>query len=424
MLALLVAIIAMALLAGTAYVFREDLVGLWLRRNLASRLSSALGADVSLDGVRWRAGVLHAGRAGISGGHLPFAGLTAARLRTDVDWERMFGPVQDAMRIVADDVEVTLGGTPGEVVRDAAGTGAAGAWPVLDFAVARFSMRDPGSGGWEVKETTLEARHEGGAWSFSGRGGSAVLPDFPPLRMEKFTALHRGASWSIESFVLADRDGGSVRGAAAFAGGQWSADFSWQNVKMATLLPGAAAGHFDGRSSGSAKWDDGILRGTMTIAGAETREISPLVKMASLFTGEKWDTLPWETLVFDFVREPDGTVSLTKLRAVSTKGIAVTGAGRMSPQAIEADLQLGVKRQGRPWLVAFMPVLFRTESDGYFWTPVHVSGTPQEPKEDLTTRVVAALAVAPATGAVETMTELPGAAAEAAGNLLESLMGR
>ncbi len=421
--ALLAAVAALALLAGTAYVFREELVGLWLRRNLAARLSSALGADVRLDGVRWKAGVLHASRAGISGENLPFANLAAVELRTAIDWERMVGPVQDAMRIVADDMDVTLDmdGAPHEVAHQGA---AGGAWPVLDFAMARFSLRAPGSNGWEIRDTTAEARHEGGVWSFSGRGGNAVLPGLPPLRIENFTALHRGASWSIESFTFKDLDGGSVSGSATFAGGQWSADFSWQNVKMAVLLRETAAGHFDGLSNGSAKMDNGTLRGTMTITGAETKAIPPLVKMASLFAGEKWDTLPWETLGFDFVREPDGTVRFANLRAVSTKGLAVEGSGRVAPQSIEADLQLGVLREGRPWLVAFMPVLFRKESGGYFWTNVRVEGTPDAPKEDLTARVVAALAATPATGAVQTVTELPGAAVEAAGNLLESLMGR
>jgi hypothetical protein len=87
-------------------------------------------------------------------------------------------------------------------------------------------------------------------------------------------------------------------------------------------------------------------------------------------------------------------------------------------------LELGLKREGRPWLVAFMPILFRHEKEGYLWTPVKVGGTPSAPTEDLTTRVVAALAAAPATEAVETAAELPSTAVEAAGGLLRSLLGR
>jgi hypothetical protein len=55
---------------------------------------------------------------------------------------------------------------------------------------------------------------------------------------------------------------------------------------------------------------------------------------------------------------------------------------------------------------------------------VKSGGTPQAPTEDLTTRVVAALAVAPATQAVESAAEIPATAVEAAGNLLRGLLGR
>ena len=134
--------------------------------------------------------------------------------------------------------------------------------------------------------------------------------------------------------------------------------------------------------------------------------------------------MPWETFRFEFTRAADGTVSFSALEASSTKGLTVRGSGRIGADSLAADLELGVRRDGRPWLVAFMPVLFRTEKDGYLWVPVRVGGTPAAPTEDLTARVVAALAMVPAAGAVEAAAKMPGAAAEAAGSLLETLMGR
>jgi hypothetical protein len=52
-----------------------------------------------------------------------------------------------------------------------------------------------------------------------------------------------------------------------------------------------------------------------------------------------------------------------------------------------------------------------------------VGGTPSALQEDLTARVVAALAVVPAGGAVETAAELPAGAVEAAGQLLRGFFG-
>ena len=124
------------------------------------------------------------------------------------------------------------------------------------------------------------------------------------------------------------------------------------------------------------------------------------------------------------MREADGAVAFSNLEAVSPKGLRVRGSGRIAAESLAADLDLGVRREGRPWLVAFVPVLFRAETDGYFWLKVRVGGTPSAPTEDLTTRVVAALAVAPAAGAAGAAAEIPGAAVEAAGSLLNTLMGR
>jgi hypothetical protein len=71
-----------------------------------------------------------------------------------------------------------------------------------------------------------------------------------------------------------------------------------------------------------------------------------------------------------------------------------------------------------------MPVIFRAEQSGYFWTTVNISGTPEQPVEDLSARLAAAVAVVPATTAVEAAAEIPGTAVEAAGGLLRSLLGR
>jgi hypothetical protein len=160
------------------------------------------------------------------------------------------------------------------------------------------------------------------------------------------------------------------------------------------------------------------------LAGAEARNLPALIKLASIFTGENYDNVAWETARFDFIRDARGAVLIENLTAISSKGLSLQGSGAFAHDHLSADLQLGLKREGRPWLVAFMPILFRSEKDGYLWTPVKVGGTPQAPTEDLTKRVVAALAVAPATQAVETAVEVPATAVEAAGNLLRGLLGR
>lgn len=411
--------------AAGAFVFRDALVGKWIERNLAAKLSEALEAEVEFEGLVWKDGVLRAESGRMGGGRLPFESLQASGLRSEIDWRRLMKPLTEPLSVEAAGADVVWragnapAGRPG-----GAGATAAKAQPAMEFAVAKFSLCHPDREGWAVRDTALRVKMEAGAWSFAARGGTFSALGMPPARLEKLAARQRGSAWAIEQFALEDGQRGVVEGTALHEGGAWSGEFSWKNLDAAKFLSGGASEHFAGKTSGSAKLKDGVLRGRMTVTGAETKKVPALVKLASHLVRENWDTLPWETFGFDFVREADGAVAFSNLEAVSPKGVRVRGSGRIAAESLAADLDLGVRREGRPWLVAFVPALFRAGNDGYFWLKVRVGGTPAAPTEDLTTRVVAALALAPAAGAAGAAAEIPGAAVEAAGSLLNTLMGR
>ena len=110
------------------------------------------------------------------------------------------------------------------------------------------------------------------------------------------------------------------------------------------------------------------------------------------------------------------------MQALTEKGVAVRCSGHYAADSIAADLQLGVRREGRPYLGAFVPVLFSHERDGYCWTTVEVGGRPGALTENLSARVASALVTVPATGVIDSAVEVPEAAGEAAGGLLRSLL--
>jgi hypothetical protein len=411
--------------AGGVFVFRESIVNLWIGKKLASVLSTAMQAEVELADVAWTEGTLRAGRGAVAGGALPFASLEVSDLRAAVGWEDLFHPLSRPLHIETGAAEIVW---PGETGRRSgppeSGSGSGAEWPALDWLVARFSLRHADDQGWSVRDTAARAVHEKGTWSVSGRGGTVRIFGLPPLDLERVSATHDGQSWRIGGFAVRDGTGGALAGSAVHENGSWSGEFSWQDIDLARLLPEKTAAQVAGKISGEATLQAGVLRGRAKLAGAQFNKVPQLVRMASLFAGENWDTIKWDVFRFDFVRHPDGRVEFAKLEAVSPQGIALHGAGHCAPDSLGADFQLGVARRGRPWLVAFMPVLFRAENSGYLWTPVKITGTPQAPVEDLSARLAAAAAVLPATTAIEAAAELPGTAAEAAGGLLRSLLGR
>lgn len=413
--------------AGAAYYMREQIINWWLQRQLAAQLAKISGADVKTEQVRYRDGVLSAGLCRVSGGSIPFSSLEIRDARVPIDWERIKNPSGEPLRLEAASVDLIWGnanasGPERGPLINAEKSGIA--MPVVEMAVGRFSYRHENSAGWRIADCDVRGKYDAGTWSFSGRGGMLHAPGWPPLGIEGLAGEHRARETTIERFALNGPKGGFVEGSARGIEGRWSGDFRWKDVAMELVLPEGATKHFTARSSGSGRLADETFRGQMELSGAEARNLPTLVKLASIFTGENYDNVAWETARFDFIRDARGAVLIENLNAVSSKGLSVKGSGAFAESHLSADLQLGLKREGRPWLVAFMPILFRSERDGYLWTPVKVGGTPTAPTEDLTTRVVAALAVAPAKEAVDTAVEVPATAVEAAGNLLRGLLGR
>jgi len=417
--------LALLLLAGAAaWFFRDRLVDTLLQSRLGAEVSRLIGADVEVTDSTYRDGILQVGRGVVSGPNLPFARLQLERVRTAIEWRQLQDFGSSPLHIEAENIDLVWRKRGTQRAEVGARGGASGKEvPTIDILAERFSFRHEDGGEWSIRDTKARLRYDKGTWSFSASGGRLENPGWPSLEIERLTGEQQGRGWRIASFALKD-DEGALAGSATLDPGGMSGEFSWQDFKIDGFLPQKAGDYFTARSSGDAVLERGELRGQMKLAGAETRNLPALVKLASIFTGEDYSTVPWDSFRFEFVRKADGSLTFSNLVAVSPKGLAVRGSGATGASSLSADLQLGLKREGRPWLVAFMPILFRQEKEGYLWTPVKVGGTPQAPTEDLTTRVVAALAVAPATQAVESAAEIPATAVEAAGGLLRSLLGR
>ena len=417
------AAVLLALAAGALFLARGAILGAWLDHRVGGALAAATGAAVDLREVSWHDGVLRAGHVGLSGGSLPFESLRATDVRAAVEWRQLLGTAPRPWHIEISEATVVWKTDPASG-GPADGAAAAEAQPSLDLLVGRLTLRHADHDDWSLRDTAARVVRDGGTWSFAARGGTAHLPGSTALGVERISAVRDGRVWRVGGFALRDAAGGMLAGSGDNAAGAWTGEISWQDVDLAPLLPAPLAGHAAGRISGDATLRDGVLQGRASIAGGKFTKVPQFVKMASLFAGEDWDEVTWDVFRFDFTRQPDGRVEFGKLEAVSPKGIALHGTGHYAPDSLAAGLQLGVARDGRPWLLAFMPSVFRAEKSGYFWTTVKISGTPQEPAEDLSARLAAAVAVAPAAAAVEAAAEIPGAAVDAAGGLLRSLLGR
>lgn len=419
-----IAVLVLVLVGAAALLMRESVLNWWLQNRLASHLAAQLGAGVRLEDVRYRSGMLLAARCRLDGPRPHVESADLRGIKTAVDWRELINPSGRQLQVEIDSAEIVRGSGEQSGRENGArkwfGTGAKS--PGLEIAVGRLTYRQEGQAWPILKDVAMRATNGGGGWSFSARGGEASLIGLPLLALDHLEGEYREGGLKIGNFAARDPKGGSLAGTATNDRSHWSGQFLWQDLAVEQFVSSEIGTHFSGRSSGEASFDGEALRGKMTIAGAEARGLPSLVKMASIFAGEDWSNVPWRSFSFEFVRHADSSVGFSNLLAQSPKGLAVKGSGRVGSDKIDATLSLGVSRKGHPWLVAFMPILFRSESDGYLWTPVRVGGTPKAPTEDLTPRVVAALATVPAAEAVEAATEIPATAVESAAGLLRGLL--
>ncbi len=411
---------ALLIAAGAAFLMRENIANYWIKRQLAATLADALGAAVDLQGVAWKDGVLQARVFRMSGGDYAFESLEARELRAVVDWRDLLGASSQPLQVEVAAVDVVY---PPQLEPSKPSYHASAARP-LDLRVAKSRLRRADGRGWTVDGAQVHAVQSADAWTFSVAGGSLSAEARSPLQIERLAAENRGGTWSIDGFALKDVRGGTMAGSAANRGGIWSAKISWQDLDPAVLVPPDVSSHLGGRATGEAVLKDGVIRGKIEVAGAETKSVGLFVKLAGLLDHEDWERIPWRIFRFNFSRQPDGQMKVADLLAVSPKGLAVRGKGAFATDRIDADLHVGVQAAGRPILATFVPVLFSSREDGYYWTRVRIGGTPAAPTENLSARVAAALALAPAAGAAKSVVEIPDVASEAIGGLLREMMPR
>lgn len=417
-----------AILGGGAYIWREEVVNWWIQRQLAAALSRQLDAKVELAGAHYTEGVLRAARCRVTGDRMPFVSLEIGDIRLPVSLGWLKDAAGETLFVEAATADVVWRDQPRATSARTAGSNSTGTTiPPIEITAANLTLRHEDPARWSVADTAVRARLERGNWTFSAHHGTLSAPDWPPLRIGDVSGQYAGSEMIIEKFSITESDGGTVSGSARAVHEEWSGKFRWNDVGMGFALPADVKDHFEGRSSGEASLSKDVLTGHMQLTGALVRNLPALLKLASIFTGEDYSTVAWEEARFDFIRDAGGAVLISNLEASSLQGLALRGSGAFASDYLSADLELGLQRKGRPWLVAFMPVLFRTEKAGYLWTPVKVGGTPHSPTEDLTPRVVAALAVVPAATAVESAVDIPATAVdtavEAADGLLRGLFG-
>jgi hypothetical protein len=82
---------------------------------------------------------------------------------------------------------------------------------------------------------------------------------------------------------------------------------------------------------------------------------------------------------------------LTNLDAVHGNAVRAMGTVEVKGDQLQGVLQVGLKPELLDWVPGSLEAVFTEQREGLNWTVVHLSGTVQDPKEDLSRRILSAV---------------------------------
>ena len=264
---------------------------------------------------------------------------------------------------------------------------------------------------WEIEpmESLSQAK-------IRGNGGDIQLPFAwaPPMRLEKMPLVYQSGSLFLNDSDFRIYESGrlSLGGEANLEQKSYAIAGSMRDVLCSDVLPpdwrqrlsGKVEASFSMKSSSTGPVVNGevqILQGTLTA-------LPVLDKLAAYSQSLRFRTLSLHEARTDFTWSGD-MVTLKNVR-IGSEGlarmegnIAFSRSAPGQPYQMDGDFQVGLA----PGTLAQIPGaeedVFQPGPRGLMWAPMHLSGTLDDPKEDLSARLMAAAGarmfdIIPATG--------------------------
>ena len=282
-------------------------------------------------------------------------------------------------------------------------------------------------GGAVLRNTRLEAKPLDGGWDVTLEAGELQWPGMPGMDLSQARLMARQGACVLRSARLLVKSGGQIS-----LSGNWNTESGTdihaqlENVDVQPFLPvwwqtrlhGSLQGNLRFAQPAAAK--EGEISGDLKLTGAML-EALPLLSQLDIFIGNpRFRQLPLKTASVHFSQ----TAERTQLRDLDLDAggiLRITGTVTVKAGALQGSLKLGISPSLVQWLPEIRSKVFAESRDGYLWTPFELSGTTEQPKEDLSPRL-AALVVETAVDNVRGLPgKIPQALPEAAKGILDTV---
>jgi hypothetical protein len=389
---------------GLHSFIRSDAFREWLGK----RVSRSLHVDGHFESLTWEGSSFKStGFSAVGGPKSKLRSLQVTNLSANLDLWQLLKGVWVISHVNAEKVEAVIGKKSTGLIVEPTGQPHGSNLPNFLPSELRIEQVYIASANlhWETNHgdtgqfvgTKLTATRKGpDQWDVLAIGGNVRHAAYPPMQIDQ---VH--ASVGRDSIVIHDAKALAGSGEINLAGNisigrqlnaQFSSDFS--GLDASQVLP--AEWHIGGKASGHLvytgdldQFEHGEVRGTIKIVGAAFdmtnffATLHQLTKFGGL-NDVRIDSI--ET----HLRYQEHQLELSEIRASYQDQIRVEGAGSITPDRLDGRLLIGLSPRILGWIPGAEEKVFTEQRDGLRWTSVNISGTPDEPKEDLTKRLIAA----------------------------------
>jgi hypothetical protein len=234
-------------------------------------------------------------------------------------------------------------------------------------------------------------------WDLEAIGGKARHATYPVMDVER---AH--GTISRESIVIQDAKarlaGGTtiqITGNIAIAK-QLNAILTADVTDLDTNVVFPATWRVGGKMSGHLvykgdldRFEHGQVTGSVKISGAtiDLADVFGTLHQLAKFGG--LNDVQLDSVATD-IQYQEGNTQFSNFHASYQDQIRVEGTGSIGADHVDANLLVGLSPKVLGWIPGAEERVFTDQKDGLRWTTVRISGTPEQPKEDLTKRLVSA----------------------------------
>jgi hypothetical protein len=403
------AAIIISLLFGGGIALYSFLRGDACREWLTHRLNHSLRVEGKLQPITWNGLTFSStGYSGTGQAKSRIQSLEASAISAHLNWPKLLARTWDLDQVNVENVNAYFGKPVSKQEgQKGAGSGSGINLPHLisfDFQIDHITINQSNLH-WSVGEnqagellgTKISAtRRDEDAWDVSASGGKAQHAGLPSVTLDSLSASTGSKGVTITQAKLFGQNGGtiSLNGFVALDQSQISrihTEFS--GIPISDLYPETL--HLNGIASGNADYSGTIQQES---AGAITGSVhvDKLRMDWSIFLGKigtfikTSDDWALDSVDTQVIYRPQH-IEFSHLVAKYQDQARIEGNGTIDSGQINATFSLGLSAAILKWLPGVQSKVFTEQREGLYWAQVQVTGTPQNPKEDLSKRISSAL---------------------------------